>query len=158
MLLLFRQNVSPPCLLRGPSLRRHILPRSPLTQCCSHKPFVLSSSKHERLNHPPFDRLRVNGFLPFVKGGKNWVSSVYSMLDRFISPPPRQLGWFDKLLSTPIAMADSLLHCIQLSKLEIVSSRHDQRRGSFDWRRVARSLRGTSSWDLSPIFLRTALP
>jgi hypothetical protein len=50
-------------------LGRHNLPRSPLTQCCP-KPFVLSSSKHERLDYPPFDRLRVNGFLLFVKGEK----------------------------------------------------------------------------------------
>ncbi len=27
------------------------------------KPFVLSLSKHERLGHPPFDKLRVNGLL-----------------------------------------------------------------------------------------------
>jgi len=30
-------------------------------QCCSFKPFVLSLSKHERLNDAPFDKLRVNG-------------------------------------------------------------------------------------------------
>jgi len=51
-------------------LRRHILPRSPLTQCCSPKPFVLSTSKHKRLNDPPFDRLRVNGFFIFMEKGK----------------------------------------------------------------------------------------
>ena len=46
-----------PELLRSPSLRRHILPRSPLTQCCSHKPFVLSSW---------FDKLTTIGFFPNV--------------------------------------------------------------------------------------------
>jgi hypothetical protein len=30
----------------------------------------------------------VNGFLPSVKGGKNLVSSVYSMMDRLISAYP----------------------------------------------------------------------
>ena len=29
----------------------------------------------------------MNGFLPFVKGGKNLVSSVYSMMDRLITRP-----------------------------------------------------------------------
>ena len=32
---------------------------------------------------------KVNGFLPFVKGGKDWVSSVYSMMDRLIIKPER---------------------------------------------------------------------
>ena len=30
----------------------------------------------------------MNGFLPSVKGGKNLVSSVYSMMDRLISAYP----------------------------------------------------------------------
>ena len=38
-------------------MRRHILPRSPLTQCCSHKPFVLRSW---------FDKLTTIGFFPNV--------------------------------------------------------------------------------------------
>jgi len=31
------------------------------------KPFVLSLSKHDRLGYPPFDKLRVNGDLLFLK-------------------------------------------------------------------------------------------
>jgi hypothetical protein len=59
----------------------------PLTQCCSHKPFVLSSSKHGRLNYPPFDRLRVNGFLPFVREGKDLISGVYIIMARSVTRP-----------------------------------------------------------------------
>jgi len=87
-------------------LTRHILPRSPLTQCCSHKPFVLSLW---------FDRLTTIGFfpnvlskvegqaqgerlLPFMKGGKNLVSSVYSMMDRLI----RRFDWDKEVLKVKL--------------------------------------------------------
>ena len=56
------------------------------------------------------DRLRVNGFLPFVKGGKNLVSSVYSMMDRLISFP-----WFLKAYDT--SLRRFFLHQTQISVL-----------------------------------------
>jgi hypothetical protein len=49
---------------------------------------VLSTSKQERLNDPPFDRLRVNGFFfLWRKGRKLLVSSVYTIMDRLITQP-----------------------------------------------------------------------
>jgi len=42
---------------------------------------MLSPSKHERLSHPPFDRLRVDGVLFFPKEEKIPISNVYTVMD-----------------------------------------------------------------------------
>ena len=42
------------------------------------KPFVLSLSKQERLGHPPFDKLRVNGVLLLFERKESKCSSPLS--------------------------------------------------------------------------------
>ena len=53
--------------LNGGRARRELMTEESVTERTlpAIKPSVLSLSKHERLCHPPFDKLRVNG-VPFL--------------------------------------------------------------------------------------------